>query len=164
MCALRCNQLGLGCNVIRIESGICTFGLLMSSTDNDSHFDSDIEIFLKGLIISPVWTGYTNDDDVLDGQLSDEALCKVLVNTDEYQSGRNVDDAGQTPGKCLNRCKAQNKKIALLDSGVTCYCTNRLPPSDFVPQSECSYQCRGEPGSQGKCGGSWRWSVHAITI
>ena len=154
---MRCNQLGLGCNVFRIESGICTFGLILASTGNDSHDESDVEVFLKGLL-SPVWIGYTND--VLDGQLSD-TVCKVLVITDEFLAGRNVNKADLTLAKCLGRCKAQNKKITLLDH-ISCYCTNTLPPSDFVPKSQCSLPCSGEPGSEGKCGGPMRWNVYFL--
>ena len=156
---MRCSEFGLGCNVFRIELGVCTFGLIIASTENDSH---DVEVFMKGLILlSELEILYYND--ILDGQLSDEALCKVLVTSDEYFNGRNVNEPDQTVAKCLNRCKSQNKKFALIDAGVSCFCTDTLPPTDFVPKSQCSYACSGEPGSEGKCGGSWRWSVHAIT-
>ena len=48
MCAMRCSEFGLGCNVFRIELGVCTFGLIIASTENDSH---DVEVFMKGLIL-----------------------------------------------------------------------------------------------------------------
>ena len=50
---MRCSELGLGCNVFSIELGVCTFGLIIASTENDSHDDDDseIEVFMKGLIL-----------------------------------------------------------------------------------------------------------------
>ena len=53
---MRCSEFGLGCNVFRIELGVCTFGLIIASTEKESHDndDSEMEVFLKGLI-SPVY-------------------------------------------------------------------------------------------------------------
>ena len=167
MCAISCSD-ELECNAFRIEYGICTFGFLhaihaIASTENNSQDDDDseVEVFLKG-IISPVRIG--NNDDVSDDKLSVEPFCKVMVTSNEYYSERHVNKEDLTIAGCLNRCKTQNKKFALIDYGTCCYCTDTLPSSDFVPTSECQHACSGEPGSEGKCGGPYRWSVHVITI
>ena len=64
---------------------------------------------------------------------------------------------------CLQSCKTDEKKFFIIDAGNRCICGNTLPTSDVVSNSECNYLCTGEPGTRGKCGGNYRWNIHAVT-
>ena len=64
---------------------------------------------------------------------------------------------------CLESCNTEEKKFSIIDAGRICMCANTLPTSDVVSNSECDYFCSGEPGTEGKCGGNYRWNLHAVT-
>lgn len=68
---------------------------------------------------------------------------------------------------CLNYCKKNGRKLSFLDSGRVCSCSNVMPTmgplnSAIVSNSQCNYPCSGENGTEGKCGGDYRWNIHAI--
>ena len=98
---------------------------------------------------------------LLDGQLSTEAGCFKWYSG--YGSFAFFDHENFTMATCLESCTTEEKKFSIIDAGRSCMCANTLPTSDVVSNSECNYLCTGEPGTRGKCGGSYRWNIHAIT-
>ena len=64
---------------------------------------------------------------------------------------------------CLNHCLGIGMKFSILDNGEYCSCSNTLPSSkNIVSNSQCSSPCSGEPGTEGKCGGFYRWNIYAV--
>ena len=97
----------------------------------------------------------------LDGQLSTEAGC--FKSDFSFGSFAFEDSENFTIATCLQSCMTEGKKFSIIDAGRICNCANTLPTSDVVSNSECSYVCSGEAGTEGKCGGNYRWNVHAVT-
>ena len=66
--------------------------------------------------------------------------------------------------KCMDHCKTYKNKVYILggNQGHNCYCANSLPESVLLPGSQCNTACSGEPGTEGKCGGNFKWNVHAV--
>ena len=46
MCAITCDEAG-GCNIFRIESGLCTFGFLAQASEDGA--TDDIDVFIKSI-------------------------------------------------------------------------------------------------------------------
>ena len=55
-------------------------------------------------------------------------------------------------------------KLFSLDAGRICECSNTMPTSAIVSKYQCNYPCAGEEASEGKCGGNYKMSVHAVTF
>ena len=64
----------------------------------------------------------------------------------------------------MEHCKTKGMKLSLLDSGRVCSCSDAMTTTALRPNSECNYPCAGEEGSEGKCGGDYRWSIHTVTF
>lgn len=50
ICAMRCYE--TGCNIFRINSGFCTYGVLapaIAASENDASEDSGIEVYIKSI-------------------------------------------------------------------------------------------------------------------
>ena len=96
----------------------------------------------------------------VDGRLLSEVGCFVYY----YYFGKNAvyDNETLTVDFCLDHCKTNGMKLSLLDSGKWCSCSNEMPTAAIVSNSQCSYPCSGENGTEGKCGGDYRWNIHAI--
>ena len=97
----------------------------------------------------------------LDGQLSTEAGCYKAY--DGFGWHKRIDKSTMTMAKCMNHCKTYQNKVYILGGlGNYCYCANSLPESVLLPGSQCNTACSGEPGTEGKCGGSFKWNIHAV--
>ena len=72
------------------------------------------------------------------------------------------DNTTLTIVKCLDHCKTKGNRLAILDGGYKCLCSDSLPESALKPSSQCDIACFGEEGTEGKCGGDWRFNVHAV--
>lgn len=51
----------------------------------------------------------------------------------------------QSPGHCIDACRASGKSFAALTGGNTCFCGNEVPTSDKLPDSDCGKVCSGYP-------------------
>ena len=160
ICAMRCDEAG-GCTIFRIDSGLCTFGFIMApAPEYEESEGSEIEVYIKSIFHTFInWPRLQHL--CLDGKL-DIIGCFVYSNN-HPQSSRILDDKFLTVDFCLDHCMAVGKKFSILDNGSYCSCSNTLPPlKDIVSNSQCSAACSGEPGTEGKCGGYFRWSFHAV--
>ena len=102
----------------------------------------------------------------LDGRLDNEVGCFVYSsNFNQHRSYQFLDDESLTVDYCLDYCMEFAMKFSILDNGRYCSCSNTLPPSkNVVSNSQCSVPCSGEPGTEGKCGGTYRWNFYAVTF
>ena len=62
-----------------------------------------------------------------------------------------------THAACLNFCK--DSHYAALGNGQNCFCVNKFPTIDILPESDCNSPCTGDPTQ--KCGGSHKWNVYS---
>ena len=157
---MRCYEAG-GCNTFRINSGFCTFGVLspaLSASENDASEDSEIEVYIKSIFNDYFF--FFIYSFFVDGQLISEVGCFVH----EYYFGEYgvYDNMTLTVDFCLDHCKTNGMKLSLIDSGKMCSCSNEMPTTALVSNSQCNYPCTGENGTEGKCGGDYRWNIHAI--
>ena len=163
LCALYCDE-APACNSFRIDSGTCTFGFL-PPTSSDDVDDTQVEVYVKSRrqYLDKIAKKTKKSKWLfLDGQLSSEVGC--------YKSDRNnfgwhllEDRRTMTMAKCMNHCKTYQNKLYILGGlGNYCYCANSLPESALLPGSKCTSACSGEPGTEGKCGGNYKWNVHAV--
>ena len=60
-----------GCNIFRIDSGLCTFGSIIKppTSEDATDEDSEIEVYIKSLLLCP-------NDRIYSGE--DKTLVKVL--------------------------------------------------------------------------------------
>ena len=62
-------------------------------------------------------------------------------------------------GVCLDYCK--NFQYAALGNGENCYCVDKFPTIDILPDSDCNVPCKGDTTNQ-KCGADSKWSVYSV--
>ena len=106
-----------------------------------------------------------------DGQLLIVPLCFEYINDYGEDYGYKhpihvykyvLDYDTLTRDSCMDHCKQYGMKIFILEVGIKCKCSNTMPTSDIHPDSECNQPCSGEPGTEGKCGGSRRYNVYFV--
>ena len=66
-------------------------------------------------------------------------------------------ESGLTVDVCLDYCK--NFQYAALGNGENCYCVDKFPTIDILPDSDCNVPCEGDTTNK-KCGGPSKWSVY----
>ncbi|KAF7329976.1 putative fungistatic metabolite [Mycena kentingensis (nom. inval.)] len=68
-------------------------------------------------------------------------------------------DGALTPASCIAKCVALNYRIAGLQNGNECYCSNGLTNNPIgARDKECANPCAGD--SSRNCGGGWRMSIY----
>ena len=155
---MRCDE--VGCNIFRIDSGLCTFGF-MAPVPDDVPEDSEIEVYIKSSIYHTSFNCKVYKLCLCaDGKLLSEVGCFHDLSGSNWHNSEDM-----TIDWCLNHCKSKGMKFYIIDAGRICFCSNTMPPfSNIVPNSQCDYPCNGENGTEGKCGGNYRMNVHAVTF
>ena len=165
LCALYCDE-APACNCFRIDSGSCIFGFLPPPPTSDEMDDTQVEVYVKSMYVDICFLEKIMKN--IGGQLSTEAGCYKSSHQalkDGGGSNHFADTITMTIAKCMDHCKTNQNKLYILGHlGNSCYCSNSLPQSSaLIPDSECSFACSGEPGTEGKCGGEkYKWNVHAV--
>ena len=127
----------------------------------ESKFLSRVEIFLYFFLIIIFGSIFC-----LDGQLLSELGCFDIPSGDlspwkawfNYEETLSVD-------LCLDTCKNNLYKLAILYNGERCACADTHLLTRFVPDSGCNIACPVGNGTiKGQCGGQSRWSVYAVTF
>ena len=65
--------------------------------------------------------------------------------------------SGLTLDVCLDYCK--HFQYAALGNGENCFCGNKFPTIDILPDSDCNVPCDGDPTK--KCGANYKWNVYS---
>ena len=163
MCAMMCDE-EAGCNIFRIESGLCTFGYIIQppTSEDATDEDSEIEVYIKSLLLYPNDRIYLTKENLLDGKIPPGGCFRGFA--EFVQEGFVEDPNTLSIASCTNHCKVRGLKLFFLENGLFCFCSNSMPPlENLVPISECSSICSGEAETQGKCGGEYRWNLHYVT-
>ena len=154
-----------GCNMFRIDSGLCTFGNIIQTpaSEDVTDKDSEIEVYIKSLLFCPNEIIYITKGNVLDGKIP-HSRCFRGVFSGFVQEGFVEDPYTLSIASCTNHCKVRGWELFFLENGLYCFCSNSMPSlENLVPISECSSICSGEAETQGKCGGEYRWNLHHVT-